>query len=102
MLADDDIKKLVKKFKTRRESDEDFKTLVIEIVKNRAEFEQKFENMATKEDFNRVMTAVDAVLGEVKAMRLEQAAHFQQHQDIDEKIKNHDSRLKKMEVSLSS
>ncbi|MCL5785020.1 MAG: hypothetical protein M1142_06750 [Patescibacteria group bacterium] len=79
MLTLDDIKKLTEVFTTRQD------------------LEKLQEEMATKNDWREVMTMVDNVLGEVKAMREEQTAHYQQHEDIDQEITGIKRRLDKVE-----
>lgn len=74
----------------------------IELVKLNAKIDGQNEKFVTKEDNQRVLNLVDSVLGEVKAMRLEQVAHFQQHEDIDQTLKSHDKRLRKLENSTAS
>lgn len=63
MLTTKDIKLLIGNFITREEFNQAMRRLE--------------EKLAGKEDLNKIMNTVDAVLGEVKAMRLEQSAHFQ-------------------------
>ncbi len=66
MITNDDILKLEKAFATKHELAE-------------TKFELKEE---IKENADRVLTAVDAVLKEVKDMRYEQAAHQIDHDRI--------------------
>ncbi len=68
MLTADDFKKLIQVFATREEL--------------RQELEKIREEMATKEDFRKVMTVLDKVLKEVLDMRQEQSFHIQSHDDI--------------------
>lgn len=74
MLALDDIKRLLDVFATK---------------KDLTDLEQRIKDeMATKEDSNRVLNLVDQVLGEVKAIRIEQSAHSVRHDDIEERVTN--------------
>lgn len=72
--------------------------LLLEHFVTKTEFNQTIERleekMATKEDQDRVMTTLDQVLKEVIAFRQEQAAHFQQHEDTNNEIKNIKKELK--------
>ncbi len=72
MLTSEDIQKLFKIFATK----EDLRSLKEELE----------EKMATKEDSNRILRLVDQVLGEVKAMRIEQSAHSVRHDDVEERV----------------
>lgn len=75
--------------------------LLLEHFATRSEFDQAIERleekMATKTDINRVMTTLDAVLGEVKAMRQEQIINSQRLNDHDEEINGVKKRVKKLE-----
>ena len=75
--------------------------LLIENFVTRTEFDQAIEKLATKEETNKkfdlVMTTLDKVLKEVIAMRQEQAAHYQQHEDINTDIRGLKKRVKKLE-----
>lgn len=86
MLTTKDIKLLIDNFITREEFNQAMARLE--------------EKLATKEGLNKVMNTVDAVLGEVKAMRMEQSAHFQQHEDINEKFNQSEKRIKKLETTV--
>ncbi|MDD2823519.1 MAG: hypothetical protein PHQ59_05580 [Candidatus Daviesbacteria bacterium] len=85
MLTVEDIKKLVEVFSTRSEINQ--------------ELEKIREEMATKEDLREVMTKVDAVFGEVKAMREEQVSHYLQHEDNDKEHIIFRKRLDKLEIA---
>ena len=80
--------------------------LLLEHFVTKTEFNQTIERleekMATKEDQNRVMTTLDQVLKEVIAVRQEQAAHFQQHEDTNNDIKDLKKRVKKLEDQPAS
>lgn len=88
MLTKKDIELLIENFVTRTEFDQAIERLE--------------EKMATKEDINRVMTTLDAVLGEVKAMRMEQSANSQRFDDHDKEIKGIKMQVKKLEDHQSS
>lgn len=79
MLTISDIKKLTEVFATKQE------------------LQELREVVATKDDFRKVMTAVDNVFGEVKAMREEQAMHFQSHEDNRLEHIEFKDRLRKIE-----
>jgi predicted nuclease with TOPRIM domain len=68
MLTDEDIKRLAKVFATKQDLDR---------------FATKFEFEELKND---VFTKMDAVYKEVIAMRQEQTAHFQQHEDVNQRL----------------
>lgn len=46
---------------------------------------------------DKILNAVDAVMKEVLAMREEQTVHFHQHEQINEKLDNHEARIKGLE-----
>lgn len=83
MLTKKDIELLLEHFVTRTEFDQAIERLE--------------EKMATKTDIDRVMTTLDIVLGEVKAMRMEQAANSQRFDDTDKEIDGLKKRVKKIE-----
>lgn len=64
---------------------DDFKKL-IQVFATKGELQEMREEMATKEDFRKVMTVLDKVLKEVLAMRQEQTFHVQKHTDIDYRL----------------
>lgn len=80
--------------------------LLIDNFVTKSEFNQAIdrleEKMVTKVDHDRIMTTLDAVLTEVRAIREEFAMHAQRHEDVDEKISDHDKRIKKLETSYVS
>lgn len=84
MLTKKDIELLIEHFVTRTEFDQAIERLE--------------EKMATREDINRVMTTLDAVLGEVKAMRIEQSANSQRFDDHDQEISGLKNSVKKLEA----
>ena len=75
--------------------------LLLEHFVTKTEFRQTIERleekMATKGDINRVMTALDHVLKETITTRQEQAAHYQQHEDVNTEINGLKKRVKKLE-----
>lgn len=79
MLTINDIKKLTAVFATKQKL---------------AEME---ERLASKEELREVMTKVDAVFGEVKAMREDQSMHYLQHEDNDNEHKVFRKRLNVIE-----
>lgn len=68
MLTVDDIKKLTKVFATKQDI---------------ARIE---ENMATKVDFRKYMTMIENTFTEVKKIREEQSAHFNEHRRINDRL----------------
>lgn len=46
---------------------------------------------------DKILNAVDAVMKEVLAMREEQTIHFHQHEQINEKLDNHETRINGLE-----
>lgn len=52
----------------------------------RQEFEKVREEMATRDDFRKVMTVLDKVLREVLAMRQEQTMHVEDHRRINSRL----------------
>jgi len=95
---------------------------IAEIVVTKDEFkaytDKAFKTFATKEDLkdaikdlatkkeltqfrSEILTSVDAVLHEVKAMREEQSAHAGNHKDLVEDIQDHSQRIKKLESHAS-
>lgn len=79
MLSIDDIKKLTVVFATKQE------------------LQEMREEMATKSELREVMTKVDAVFGEVKAMREEQSSHYRSHEDNDMEHKEFKRRFDRLE-----
>lgn len=47
---------------------------------------------------DKILNAVAAVMKEVLAMREEQTVHFHQHEQINEKLENHEKRFEKLET----
>lgn len=88
MITDEDIKKLTQKFATK----EDLKQFATKIdlarleIKMNLEFEKVREDMATKDDFRKVMTVLDKVLKEVLDMRQEQTMHVEDHRRINSRL----------------
>jgi len=63
--------------------------LAVGLFQVRQEAKTSIDNLAQKFDnkFDKVMETLDVVVGELKDFRMEQAAHFQQHEDIDADLK---------------
>ena len=84
-------------------------TLLVENFPTRAEFEVQIEQLkrdlreefASKEDFRKVMGLVESVYTEVKKMREEQSAHFNEHRRINDELETHDKRIKRLERPTS-
>lgn len=74
MLTVEDITKLSQVFATKQEL-------------NQLE-ERLTEKMATKDDLNLIMERLDAVFGEVVAMRQEQASHQAIHDHIEDRLRD--------------
>lgn len=79
MITDADITKLKKEFATKED-----------LLRTKFELEDRIgkieENMATKDDFRQVMTALDKVLKEVLAIRQEQTMHVEDHRRINDRL----------------
>ncbi len=58
----------------------------------REEIDQKLTDFR-----DRILNSVDAVMKELLAMREEQTLHFHKHEGIDEKLENHEGRIKNLE-----
>lgn len=86
MLSKSDIKKLVEVFATKGEL--------------KVELKQIREEMATKDQNNKVMDKLDAVYGELKDFRQEQTVHTEQHRQIREELDNVEVRLDKVEQAV--
>lgn len=61
--------------------------------KFREEIDQKLTDFRDK-----ILNAVDGVMKEIVAMRQEQTLHFYKHEQIDEKLENHEERIKNIET----
>jgi len=68
MITSDDIKKMLDAF--------------MPVFATKLDLENLREEMATKGQFDQVMTRIDGVMGELKTVREEQSAHQLQHDDI--------------------
>ena len=87
MLTKADIKLLVENFPTRSEFE-------FELAKIR-------EEMATKNDVRDLKGLVESVFTEVKNMREEQSAHFNEHRRINDDLQSLDKSVKKLESPAS-
>lgn len=107
MLTTDDIKKLAQKFATKKDLEKfatkkDLEKFVtkkdlegyatkLDLAKLEVDMKVEFvkirEEMATKDDFRKVMTVLDKVLKEVLVMRQEQTMHVEDHRRINERFK---------------
>lgn len=95
MLTQADFKKLGNLFITKVELKKAVKSLKGQIdglqgqiIDVRLDIKSIREEMATKDDFRKVVTILDKVLKEVLDMRQEQTMHVQSHRDIEDEIKN--------------
>ena len=61
-----------------------------------AELEERLDEKLTMFR-DKILTAVDRVMKEVVAMRQEQALHFHQHERTNERVKDHEGRIKRLE-----
>ena len=59
--------------------------------------EEKLENLATKEDANKILTAVDGIVHKHQSFEVEMAANLGAHDRLNKKIDGHEIRLKKLE-----
>lgn len=71
--------------------------LYVEFVKLNARIDEQNERFVTKEENHKVLDLVDKVLGEVIAMRQEQAVNSQRFDDTDIEIGSLKKRVKKIE-----
>ncbi len=80
--------------------------LMLEHFITKTEFNQAIDSLVTKEEFQQkfdlVMTTLDKVLKETITTRQEQAAHYQQHEDVNTEIKGLKKRVKKLEDGHSA
>ena len=56
------------------------------------------ENMATKEDVNKILTAVDGIASKHQSFEVEMAANLGAHDRLGKKIDGHEVRIKKLEL----
>lgn len=61
--------------------------------------EEKLKNLATKDDVNKILTAVDGIVHKHKNFEVEMAANLGAHDRFGEKVDNHEVRIKKLELS---
>lgn len=102
MITDVDIQKLKKVFATKDDlksfaTKDVVNNIAVEVVGIKHKIADIEERMATKDDLRKVMTTVESVLGEVKAMREEQSTHYQQHEDNRLEHKEFRKRLDQIE-----
>ena len=96
MITDGDIKKLKVVFTTKDDLGQVkddlgrvkivVDNLVTEVTSLRRDYHEMNEKMATKDDIRQVLTGMDHMIGELQEIRLEQTTHFQEHEDIKERI----------------
>lgn len=86
MLTTQDIAKMTQLFTTKAEL--------------KQEIEKVREEMATKQDMNKVMTMLDAVMSELKDMCQEQTFHVQDHRNIKEEVDELKERVTKIEKHI--
>lgn len=87
MITDKDIQKILLAFVPVFATKQDLEQFV-----TKSDLEGEIDSLKSS-----VFTRMDAVYKEVVDMRQEQSAHFQQHEDNEETLKNHESRLHKIE-----
>ena len=59
---------------------------------------EKLENMATKEDIDKILTAVDGIAHKHQSFEVEMAANLGAHDRLNKKIDGHEVRIKKLEL----
>jgi hypothetical protein len=59
--------------------------------------EELLDELVTKEDFRKGYDKLDNIIGELQAVRQEQAAHTASHERVDETLREHDQRLTELE-----
>lgn len=79
MITDRDIKKLEEKFVTKA----DLLSVKLELKEDISKLEEK---SVTNERFDQALGKLDYIIGELKEVREEQAAHSLRHDDIDREI----------------
>ncbi|MBI2011385.1 hypothetical protein HYS91_01320 [Candidatus Daviesbacteria bacterium] len=89
MLTDQDIKKLLKVLATKQDLENYFtKEEITNFFTSKDELKYELQKYATKEELgefkNGTYDRLDKVIGELKTIREEQAAHSQEHEDINE------------------
>lgn len=71
--------------------------LLIELIKLNHKVDEQNEKFVTKEENHKVLNLVDRVLGEVIAMRQEQAVNSQRFDDTDQEIGSLKKRVSRLE-----
>ena len=59
---------------------------------------EKLENMATKQDVNKILTAVSGIASKHQSFEVEMAANLGAHDRLGKKIDGHEVRIKKLEL----
>lgn len=62
--------------------------------------EEKLKNLATKDDINKILTAVDGLAHKHQNFEVELAANLGAHDRLGEKIDSHEVRIKKLELPV--
>ncbi|MBI2459129.1 MAG: hypothetical protein HYV53_01080 [Parcubacteria group bacterium] len=60
--------------------------------------EEKLKNLATKEDIDKVLTAVDGIAHKHQGFEVEMAANQGAHNRLGKNIAGHEIRIKKLEL----
>jgi uncharacterized coiled-coil DUF342 family protein len=99
----DDLKKFAtkddfKRFATKAELDRVRRDLSIEIARTQADVREIKETMSTKSDIKRILDSIDAFAG--KSVNYDRAAtlHGQVLTEVQVKLKDHDQRIKSLEM----
>jgi len=82
----------------KTELKEDFKRIAIEVVKLQSGVEDINERMATKDDINRIMGAIDAFAAEAQSYRNHDTLRGRAIMAHDEKLTNHENRITLLEA----
>ena len=62
------------------------------------DLDDKLENLATKEDVNKILTAVDGIAKKHEDFKTELASNQGAHDRMSETITDHEIRMKKLEL----
>jgi len=82
----------------RTELKKDISGVVGEIVKLDIRITKIEENMATKDDINRILNIMDSFINEIRDYRTKDILRAETIMEHDKKIKDHETRLQKLEL----
>ncbi|NLH38445.1 MAG: hypothetical protein GX445_00050, partial [Elusimicrobia bacterium] len=81
----------------RTELKQDISGVVGEIVKLDIRITKIEENMATKDDINRILNIIDSFINEIRDYRSKDILRGEAIMEHDKKIKDHETRLQNLE-----